>query len=286
MSEGPVDADFQFRAGMDAVLSRQKWTSWSVCIRGASGAVLYEKNATLRLSTASVGKLFLLLEVARRFDDGTLLPTVLLSRRVDLSVGDSGLWQYLRGDCLPAEDLAVLVASVSDNLATNVLLERVGLSQVQQLARDLGFAATTLHDRVRDSRSDEDEPLLSSGNSSELSMLMHGLYGGDYVSPEVSKRVLNWMLTNTDLSMVASALGLDPLAHTADDGGISLHNKTGTDSDVMADVGVLIGPTRSLTYAVVANWPSPGPDRRRQVLAAMRELGELLRVYVAGDFDE
>jgi beta-lactamase class A len=229
-----------------------------MCVRDLDGRVVFEQNSAIPLSTASVGKVFLLLEVARRFEEGTLRPDEPLCRSAELSVADSGLWQHLRSECLPAEDLAVLVAGVSDNLATNVLLQRVGLAGVQRLS----IGSTTLHDRVRDHRSANDEPRLSSGTTAELSALM--------VEVARHERVVRWLSLNTDLSMVASAFGLDPLAHTGMDAGLTLFNKTGTDT------GVLRGPAGSLAYAVVANWRADGEDRRRQVLRAMRGVGELI----------
>jgi beta-lactamase class A len=244
---------------------------WSVCVRELRGGVVFADRAQERLSTASLGKVFLLLEVARRFADGSLRRDEPLCRTPALAVADSGLWQHLRTDCLPAEDLAVLVAAVSDNLATNVLLERVGLAEVQRLARELGYRSSALHDRVRDDRSAADEPVLSSGTAAELSRLM--------VEVARDERVAGWLARNTDLSMVASAFDLDPLAHadpTGTDAGLTFFNKTGTDAGVRADAGVLRGPAASLAYAVVANWPGDGEDRRHEVLCAMREIGEWL----------
>ncbi|MET7393150.1 serine hydrolase [Dactylosporangium sp. NPDC005572] len=220
-------------------------------MRSLDGSVRYEQDARRVLSTASVGKLFLLLEVARRIDDGELDPREMLRREAGDAVADSGLWQHLSVDALCVEDLAVLVAAVSDNLATNVLLRRVGLPAVQLLDH------SALHDRVRDERRPEHPPRLSSGSADELSRFMVGLRQELYPG---SRRLLAWMGHNTDLSMVAAAFGLDPLAH---DG---LANKTGTDVGVRADVGL----TGNTAYAVIANFPA---DRTHEVLDAMRAIG-------------
>lgn len=253
-------------------LAAVPYVAWSVCVRDGDGHVLLDVGAGRVLSTASVGKLLLLLEVARRIEDGTLDPARPLSRRADLAVADSGLWQHLRLDALPVADLAVLVASVSDNLATNVLLDHVGLDAVAALGRSLGLRAVALHDRVRDRRTPDLPPRLSSGSAAELSGLMVALARGTCVSSAVSRRVGDWMLTNTDLSMVAAPAGLDPLAHGLPDRGITLRSKTGTDDGVRVDVGVLDGPAGRRCYAVAANWP-PEHAMRDPVLAAMQTIG-------------
>ncbi len=37
------------------------------------------------------------------------------------------------------DDLCLLIGAVSDNMATNMLLRRLGLDEVQRATRDLGF---------------------------------------------------------------------------------------------------------------------------------------------------
>lgn len=244
--------------------------AWSVCVRDGNGDVVHAHRPDLVLSTASVGKVLLLLEVAR-----TVPPGLRCDRRDVEPVADSGLWHRLRTDVLPAGDLAVLVASVSDNLATNVLLHHVGLDRVAALGGELGLAATALHDIVRDVRTAADPPRLSSGTAAELSLLLHRLPavdGGD--------QVLEWLRASADLSMVASAFDLDPLSHD----GVTVRNKTGTDDGVRADVGVATGPAGTVSYAVLANWhphaAAPDAATAGDVLATMRAVGDGIRVLV------
>lgn len=86
----------------------------------------------LVLPTASIGKVFLLIEAARAIRAGQVSPDELLRRAEFDLVGDSGLWQHLAVETLPLSDVARLVGGLSDNLATNVLLARLGLSAVQR----------------------------------------------------------------------------------------------------------------------------------------------------------
>jgi beta-lactamase class A len=262
-------------------LEAVRGVSWSVCVRETPhGRVLAELDSQAVLPTASVGKLLLLVEVARQLCAGHLDAAELLRRTPEDDVEDSGLWQHLGADTLRVDDLCVLVGSVSDNLATNVLLRRVGLPAVAALTASLGLRSTALHDRVRDVRGAADPPTLSSGCADELSRFLHQLAVGEVVTAEVSARVLHWLAGGTDLSMVAAALGLDPLAHAAPDRGLLLRHKTGTNDRTRADVGVLSGPSRAVSYAVLAGWHQSADDPRDDVLAGMRELGASLRTHV------
>lgn len=254
---------------------------WSISLRTRTGEIVAEHNATQPMSTASIAKLLLLAEVARRLENGDLSEGMLLPRTAALQVGDSGVWQHMQADALSVGDLAVLVASVSDNLATNVLLDHVGIEPVQKLAKVLGLRDTALLDRVRDSRTDNDPPMLSVGTAAELSQLMVQIARGEVVSRAISERLARWMLLNTDMSMVASAFGLDPLSHTAPDRKFLVHSKTGTDADVRADVGFIVNGTETIAYAVIANWTDMQESVRDDVLDAMGRIGSLLRTWVA-----
>ncbi|MGG5257056.1 serine hydrolase [Phycicoccus avicenniae] len=252
---------------------------WSVAMVGTrDGAVLVEHGPDLLLPSASVAKVFLLVEVAARLVDGRLDPALLLDRRAVAPVADSGLWRHLATDALPVLDLAVLVGSVSDNLATNVLLDAVGLEAVRARAATLAPGGSTLHDRVRDERGAGDPALLGEACARDLVDLFAGLGAGRVVGPQVSALVLHWVAANTDHSQVSRGLLLDPLAHDVPDHGVSVWSKTGTDAGVRAEAGLARGPRGSVAFAALCAW-EPGVDdaARGEVLGAMAGLGTLLR---------
>jgi beta-lactamase class A len=252
-----------------------------------------ESNATLLSqfgdgprSTASIGKLLLLIEFAERLSVDPSAGSVPLSRSTVEPVADSGLWQHLRVDELPSADIATLIGSLSDNLATNVLVRHVGLDAVTARAEALGLSVTRLHDVVRDRREAHHAQRLSTGTTDELAHLMTGLCRDGSRS---AAQVLEWISHCADVSMVAHAFDLDPLAHSAAaDIGFRLWSKTGSDAGVTADVGLVSRGGRTLAYAAVANWhPSDDDDVedgvRGAVLRAMRQLGADLRSELLED---
>jgi beta-lactamase class A len=256
---------------------------WSACVIDVdTHESLLEVNPQRVLKTASVGKLFLLIEVARQAEAGALALDELLDRRTEDPVADSGIWHTLDTDTMTIADACRLIGAVSDNLATNVLIGRIGIDAVAATTEALGYTSSALLDRIRNKRLPEHPPTLSRGNAGELADLLARLADGEVVSAQVSARVLDWIGLNTDLSMVAAAFGLDPLAHLEEDRGITLRNKTGTISTVRADVGVVSAGGRRLAYAVLANWSEDAPEQTRdEVLAAMRTLGDWLRLILA-----
>jgi beta-lactamase class A len=253
-------------------------TEWSVLVRrlGYDEPLLAHGPERL-LPTASVGKVFLLVEVAERVVAGTLDPDAEVDRAATQPVADSGLLQHLTIQSLAVRDLAVLVASVSDNWATNLLLDLVGLDSVQARARALAPRGSTLHDRVRDVRGPETPKTLSSGCAADWVEVLTGLHQRRHTDP-AADLVLGWLATSVDLSMVASAFGLDPLAH-AEDPRTTLRNKTGTDAGVRADVGLVERGGEAFAYAALCRWDPTEADLSLPVLAGMRRIGELVLEY-------
>ena len=246
----------------------------------ATGRILVSIDDRIVLPTASIGKVLLLIEVSARLTNRDFTGYGILDKTPRDSVGDSGIWQHLQAPALPVGDLATLVGATSDNLATNLLLRQVGLDAVRARTESLGLARTALLDVVRDKRGPDDAPQLSVGSTAELSWLLGALARGEIVDSMTSQRVMGWLSLNTDLSMVASAFGLDPLAHRGTDHDVLLVNKTGTDEGVRAEAGALRGRRTAVSYAVTVQFADDSLQRRLRVMDAMRTMGTDLLEFV------
>lgn len=245
-----------------------------------TGEVLFSVDDHVIMPTASIGKILLLVEVAARIEAQEASGLTIIERTAEDAVGDSGIWQHLAAPALPLADLAALIGASSDNLATNVLLRKVGLDAVSRRTEQLGLTRTALLDLVRDHRGPDDAPHLSVGSANELTWLLSALARGEIVDAGTSRRVIAWLSLNSDLSMVASAFGLDPLAHRTAEHSIMLVNKTGTDVSVRSEVGVLRGPRAGVTYAVSMYFDDSELQTRLTVLDGMRTVGLDLLEYV------
>ncbi|MFE6646375.1 serine hydrolase [Nocardioides sp. NPDC057772] len=238
-------------------------TDWSIlAVDTGSGETLVESAPDLLLPTASVGKVFLLHHLAELLDDDPSLGQLMLRKDSVVPVADSGLWQYLDAPELTMNDCARLVGAVSDNLATNVLLDHVGLAPVQAVAARLAAGGSMLNDSVRDVRTPADPPMLSIGCAAD--------WVSYFRTPHPT--VMSWLAPSTDLSMVSSAFGLDPLAHTDPGQDLRVWSKTGTDDGVRAEVGLLDVGGRRAAYAVICRFEGEVVP----VLGQMRAYGTLL----------
>ncbi len=232
------------------------------------------------LPTAGIGTILLLVDVSARITAGEVSGYTVLDRSDPDAVGGSGVWQHLHVPALPVADVAALVAATADGVATNVLLRRVGLDAVRARAESLGLGRLALLDLVRDERGPDDAPQLSVGSASELAWLFRALARRELVDAPTSARVLGWLSLNADLSLVASAFGLDPLSHRGSDHDILLVNKTGSDDGVRAEAGVVRGRAAAVAYAVSVRFEDRTLGSRLRVVDALRTVGYDLLEYV------
>ncbi|MET0589835.1 MAG: serine hydrolase [Naasia sp.] len=245
-----------------------------------SGRVLFSVDDHVVLPTASIGKVLLLLEISANLGAGGYSRYDILDKLPADEAENSGVWQHLHAPSLPLADLAALVGATSDNLATNVLLRRVGLDAVRHRADEIGLRRTALLDRVRDRRGPDDAPQLSVGSMAELVWLFAAIGRGEIVDATTSYRVADWLALNVDLSMVAGSFGLDPLSHSRSDHNLTLFNKTGTDRGLLSEVGVLRGPRAGVAYGVTLSYKDNRLADRLSALQAMRTIGLDLLEYV------
>ncbi|MBC8087477.1 MAG: serine hydrolase, partial [Phycisphaerae bacterium] len=103
-------------------------------------------NDTLTFPQGSAIKIPLLVELFRQAEAGTLSLTDRLPIRASDHVGGTGVAQWF-GDAqsmLSLRDLAVLMIVLSDNTATNLLIEKVGMQAVNATMTSLGVPSIKL----------------------------------------------------------------------------------------------------------------------------------------------
>jgi beta-lactamase class A len=196
---------------------------------------------------ASTGKVAILAALAVAMERGEVDPDQRLTIRPRHHVRGTGLLQSLSVRVLSVHDLAVLTASVSDNIATNVLLERLGLDAVAGFLSDARIPDVAVLDTVRDHRDATVPPAFAVGSARGLCALTAALGTASAVTPHARDVVLGWMRHNQDRAYVPDVF--DAKART-----LRVTNKTGIDAGVLADAGLVLGGDVDIAYAAVARW--------------------------------
>jgi len=129
-----------------------------VFVKDLRSGQTFTANADLIFPQASSIKIAVLTELFRRAEASRLQ----LDERVEVSrsqmVGGSGVLQDFAGagSALSLRDLAVLMIVLSDNTATNILIDRVGMENVNATLQRLGLAHTQLERRMMDTAAEKE----------------------------------------------------------------------------------------------------------------------------------
>jgi len=138
------------------------------------------------------------------------------------------------------ERLAELTVTVSDNTATNVLVDVVGYDAMQALAGELGLEAMQFGRKMFESPMPPQKENYI--NVEDTILLLQAIYNGDFLSEESRRRIIAWMSAQTVKTKIAAGVpeGM-PIAH-----------KTGENASVTHDLGYLLWPESEVAVAIFA----------------------------------
>ncbi|MBE5974445.1 MAG: serine hydrolase [Paenibacillaceae bacterium] len=188
------------------------------------------------LMAASVIKLYVMAAVFNQFETGKLREDFSLSILKKDCVPSCGALTYLHdGICVTALDLVTLMIIFSDNTATNVLIELLGMDEINRYIKSLGFEKTCLNRKMYDTEKSS-KGIQNYITASETGRLLTMMYRGELVSEEASRQMIS-ILKNQQLCskipFYLQALTEEPeIAH-----------KTGEDCGITHDVGIVYGKT-------------------------------------------
>ena len=123
--------------------------------------------------------------------------------------------------------LCRLMIAISDNTATNKLIGRCGISQVNESFREMGLSKTVLR-RLLFDREAAAAGMENTVSPLEMGNLLEQLYRGTFVNRQVSKEALDTLLLQQVGHKLGGKLKDVPIAH-----------KTGEDAALSNDVGIV-----------------------------------------------
>ena len=205
-------------------------------------------NDTLLYSQGSAIKIPILMEVFKQAREGRFRLTDRRPVPRSLMVGGSGVLQYL-GDGtseLSIRDLAVLMIVLSDNTATNILIDLVGMENINRTLVSLGLRKTAVHRRMIDQAASArgDENL---STPAEAATIMKMLYDGRFIDRATSSGIIEILLFG---KAGAISRGVPDSVRVA--------FKPGGIAGVSTEWAVVYLPQRPYVLAVMANYLADG----------------------------
>ncbi len=224
---------------------------------------------------ASSIKICVLAELYRQAQQGKLK----LTDRYTVNAADLVQDSDIMGGLTPGvsqitlRDLATMMVAVSDNSATNVLIDRVGMDNVNAFLAAQGLRETRLRRKMMDLKAAA-EGRENISTPSEMSTLLAALYRGQILSKEMTDDFFKVLSTHKD-SWIPRDLPDD----------LKIANKPGALEGVRNDSGVIFVDQRPYILCVMTTYLHRERDGEEAIsnisLAAWRMFDRLAR---AGDY--
>ncbi len=225
---------------------------------------------------ASSIKICVLAELYRQAQQGKLKLTDLYTVNAADLVQDSDIMGGLTPGVtrITLRDLATMMVAVSDNSATNVLIDRVGMDNVNAFLTAQGLRDTRLRRKMMDVRAAaEGRENISTPN--EMSSLLEALYRGQILNKEMTDDFFKVLSTHKD-SFIPRDLPDD----------LKIANKPGELEGVRNDSGVIFVEKRPYILCVMTTYLHRERDGEEAIsnisLAAWRMFDRIARASEYG----
>ncbi|KAB8335724.1 serine hydrolase [Scytonema tolypothrichoides VB-61278] len=214
-------------------------------------------NASSSFSAASTIKIPILIAFFQDVDAGKISLDETLTMTKRMVVGGSGDMQYKpAGTQFTIMEVATKMITVSDNTATNMLIDRLGgIETLNQRFRNWGLTTTTIRNPLPDLEG------TNTTSPKELGKLMGMVNKGNLVSVASRDRILDIMRRTVRNHLLPSGLG----------SGARIAHKTGDIGTTLADAGLIDMPTgKRYVLAVMVQRPSNDPRAEKLISSISR----------------
>jgi len=216
----------------------------AVAIMDLSTGQKYLFHADEVLPTASSIKIAILAELYRQAQQGKLKLTDLYTLQQSDLVGGSGIAEALTPGTtrLTIRDVAALMISVSDNSATNIIIGRVGMENVNALLDSLGLTHTRLRRKMMDLKA-AGEGRENVASPREFMLLLEALYRGKVLNKQFTEDFLKLLSVHKE-SYIPRELPED----------LRVANKPGELEGVRNDSGIVFTGSRPFVISVMTTY--------------------------------
>lgn len=245
----------------------------SVAVKNLKTGAEFYWEADRVMPTASLIKFPVMIEAYRQ----QLLGRVNFDTRIELKPEDkvpgSGiLTSHFTNVTLSLRDAIQLMIAFSDNTATNLVVDQIGLSSTAETMEQLGFPNTKLHSKVyrrETSISPERSQQFGLGSTTarEMTSLLERLEKGELISTTACESMKKHLLVCDDATKIKRFLPA----------GTKVAHKTGAVSATRTDAGLIYSPSGPIAVCVLTNDnkdQSWGDDNAAQLLCA--NLGKII----------
>jgi beta-lactamase class A len=253
-AQGALQGDLrgQFTKRLDAIVRSLDGVTGYAIVDLTSGDQVATRLEHEPFPTASAIKVAILYELLKRADEGSLtLDSAKTLERAQV-VGGSGVLQHLTTPALSLRDHAALMMVLSDNTATNVVIDAVGMTNVTARMKALGLGDILLRRKMMDDAAVRrgDENVASPASLLKATEL---LWKGHGLTPERRDAGRDIM------RLVPGAI------RTAVPNRVVVYSKTGSLAGVRAETAIVDLPNAPFGLAVMTTYLKDDADGSRAI---------------------
>lgn len=213
-----------------------------------TGATVFY-DADTPMPTASLIKFPVMLEVYMQALEGKVkLSDLVVLRKEDMVPGAGILtYHFSAGATFSLRDAVRLMIVYSDNTATNLVLDKIGIAATGKRMAEWGCPNTKINAKVFRGSTTSIDPAatkkfgLGSTTAREMVTLLERLHQGKLVSPEACKEMIGHLKKCEDGTKLKRLLPAK----------IEVAHKTGSVSDVKTDAGIIYTPKGPVALCVL-----------------------------------
>ncbi|HVK16375.1 MAG TPA: serine hydrolase [Fimbriiglobus sp.] len=240
-----------------APLAKEHKGKIAVAVKNLHNGEEYYLDADEPMPTASLIKLPVMVETYWQAKEGKVKLDTMLTLKKDPQVKGSGVlvYHFSDGASFPLRDAVRLMIVYSDNMATNMVLDQIGVAATGERMGKLGLNETRINAKVfrADTRIDQERGKkygLGSTTAGEMVRLLEMIHAGKVVTPDACKEMLGHLKACDDKEKMTRFL--PP--------GTVVAHKTGSVNASKTDAGIIYVPdpvdkkkTRPLALCVLTD---------------------------------
>ena len=157
---------------------------------------LFLLNPEKLIKAASTVKIPIMMEIMAKVSEGKLDLEMDIQIDNEPKVAFSKI-NHLETDKLKLKELLIYMMSISDNTATNILIELASMDSINSRMKSLGIEKTILKRKMMDFESAA-KGLENYTCASEIAKLLEMIYSGSFISEEICGKMVDFMATGID----------------------------------------------------------------------------------------
>jgi beta-lactamase class A len=232
-----------------APLAKEHKGKVALAVKHLGSGESYYLNADEVMPTASLIKVAVLIEAYQQADEGKVKLTDPVTLHAADKVPGSGIltYHFSDGATFPLRDAVRLMIAYSDNTATNLVLDKIGIAPVNSRMEAWGYPNTKINAKVFRGSTTSVAPErtkkygLGSTTAREMAGLMEEIQVGEHCRPPLKQCMLGHLRKNEDKDKFPRLLPA----------GTAVAHKDGAVNDARTDAGIIYTPGGPVAVCVL-----------------------------------